>query len=842
MDSNANRPRSAKRGWFSGMSFRSRLSWSTVLVVAVAVAVTAIYAFYRTEITNTFLTDQINESVLVQTEKELTFAATRHARDLDNFFISSSNSMETLGSSIRLLLKPYATTNAGTFWDANLKLFRLPQGSWDNQNIEAGSVFVPAQEQLPDALVSELNVLKQIDFIAPSVLKKNPDMVALYFGSLEGETIYYPNIDLASILPPDFDITQRPWFLAAGPNQNPDRKVVWSEPYQDAALHGLVVTTSLPVHDDFNRFRGVIAADLQLVKISELINSIRFAQTGYAILLDKDGRVIAMPEAGYADLGLSRDDFQGDMALDPILAKVPLDVFDIVVRMTTKQSGVQQVSMNGVEKYVAYQPIPSIGYSLGIVVPVRETQATLIATRERLANESRRTFINTLVSAIVFLIGSLLVSRWTGNTLTKPLVQLTETATRLAEGDLSAEAYSRTHDEIGVLANAFNVMTSRLRELITSLEQRVRERTAELEQATVQSGKRAEELQVVSEVARAVSTEVNLEKLLDLVTNVVSNRFGYYHVGVFLLDQVDKTAVLRASNSLGGKRMVARKHNLPIGQVGIVGHVAASGEARIALDVGDDATFFNNPDLPETRSEMALPLTVRGRVIGVLDVQSTQAGAFTSADVETLSILADQVAIAIENARLLAETREALTESQALYGDFISKAWEKKTARTIIGYQHSSGSGSLIEKPVAWDEIKTALTTGRSIVSDDMVPAVAVPIRLQNQVIGVLDVRASESGRVWTRDEIAIVEAVAERLALALENARMFEETSSRASREHAVAEITSRIRETNDPQVMIRTAIEELQRVLNVDRVEIIPQVVSAHLPGRENDEREAK
>lgn len=840
MDSSANRPRSANRGWFSGMSFRSRLSWSTVLIVAIAVTATTAYTFYRTGLTNSYLTGQINDSVENQTEKELTFAATRHARDLDNFFISASSSIETLGASIQTLLKPYATVSNTGSWDARLKLTRLPNGSWDNQNTEAGSIFVPAQEQLSDSLVAELNILKQIDFITPSMLKENPDIIAIFFGSMEGETLYYPNINLAAILPPDFDVTKRTWFVAAGPNQNPGRSVVWSEPYQDAALHGLVVTTSLPIYDDFNRFRGAIAADLQLVKISELIYSIRFAQTGYAFLLDKDGRIIAMPDSGYTDLGLSKSDFQGDSALKPILAEVPLDVFDIVARMTTSQSGMQQVVMNGVEKYVAYQPIPSVGYSLGIVVPVSETQATLVATREQLANESQRTLINVIVSAVALLAGALLVSRWTGNTLAKPITQLTETATRLAEGDLSAEAYSQTRDEVGVLANAFNVMTARLRELVTSLEQRVQERTADLQQATNQSEKRAQELQVVSEVARAVSTEVNLEELLELVTNVVSHRFGFYHVGVFLIDPVEKAAVLRASNSLGGRRMVARKHSLPIGQVGIVGHVAASGEARIALDVGEDATFFNNPDLPETRSEMALPLSVRGQIIGVLDVQSTQSGAFTPADVETLNILADQVAIAIENARLLADTREALAEAQALYGDFVSRTWEKKTARTIVGYQHSSGAGGLLEQPVAWDEVKTALATGRFTISNDAASAVAVPIRLQNQVIGVLDVRANEGGRVWTRDEVAIMEAVAERLALALENARMFEETSSRASREHAVAEIASRIRETNDPQAMIRTAIEELQRVLNVNRVEIIPQVVSAHLSGRESDERE--
>ena len=295
--------------------------------------------------------------------------------------------------------------------------------------------------------------------------------------------------------------------------------------------------------------------------------------------------------------------------------------------------------------------------------------------------------------------------------------------------------------------------------------------------------------------------------------------------------------------------MIARGHKLPVGQVGIVGYVAAGHKARIALNVGEDAVFFNNPDLPETRSEMALPLRLHGRVIGVLDVQSIEANAFTEKDVETIGILADQIAIAIENARLISESRQALAESQSLYGDFINRAWERKTEQSALGYYHAAGAGHLINEPVEWDEVQNALKTGRMVVATPArkshtqatISAVAVPIRLQNQVIGILDIRSADPDRAWTEDEIAVIEATAERLALALENARLFEETSGRAAREHAVAEITSRIRETNDPQVMIRTAIEELQHVLNVSRVEIIPQVVSAHLPGRENNGQEA-
>lgn len=825
-------------------SYRTRLSWGIVLVVALTAAIITSYTFYRTNLTNTFLANQVKDQVLELTERELGNATEGHANDLEVFFESAGEGISTLGAVIQSLLIEETSIVENGGWDARNKLSRLSQGSWDNDNNEAGSIFVPQHEALSPAMIAELNTVKRLDLFAPSVKKKNPDMIALYFGSLEGETLYYPNIDLANILDPNFDVTKRQWFIDASPLKNPNKEVVWSEPYVDAALNGLVVTASYPVFGTDGRFRGVIAADFQLVQIAEHISSIRFAKTGYAFLLDEHGHVIAMPPEAYADFGLTPSDLQDEDGMKSIIKAVDIkniDVFEVLTKMTSAQTGIRQATMNGVEKYVVYRPIPSVGYSLGIVVPVSEMQGTLVATRQRLEEETRRTVVNVVTTAAFLLAAALLVSRAIGNALARPLAQLTETATRLAEGDLSAETPVRSNDEFGLLANAFNVMSARLREVIGSLEERVAERTAELEGASTLSEKRAAELKTVSEVARAVSTEVDFEKLLALITSVVSSEFGFYHVGVFLIDRLNNEAVLRSANSPGGKRMIERKHTLAIGQVGIVGNVAATAVPRIAHDVGEDATFFNNPDLPETRSEMALPLRLHGQVIGVLDVQSREQNAFTQADVETLSILADQLAIAIENSRLLAESKQALVESQMLYGEYLSSAWERKTNWKATGYHYVPGSGRTLDQPVDWDEAQSALRSGRVTIAEreDSTLAIAVPIRLQNQVIGILDIRSSESSREWSEDEISMLEAIADRLGLALENARLFEETSGRAAREHAVAEITTRIRETNDPQVMIRTAIEELQRVLKVSRVEIIPQVVSAHLHGRESGQQ---
>ncbi|MGC8856968.1 MAG: GAF domain-containing protein, partial [Anaerolineae bacterium] len=290
---------------------------------------------------------------------------------------------------------------------------------------------------------------------------------------------------------------------------------------------------------------------------------------------------------------------------------------------------------------------------------------------------------------------------------------------------------------------------------------------------------------------------------------------------------------LRAANSEGGKRMLARGHRLAVGKTGIVGYVAQTGEPRIALDVGVDAVFFNNPDLPQTRSEMALPLKVGNQMIGVLDVQSSEPGAFTEEDTHTFSTLADQIAIAINNARLIEQTQKALSESQAFYRQYVQQGWHAFARQgRKLGYYKSLAGGKFVDTITLSETTRQALEKGEVVVekpaSSEDSETVIVPIRLRDQILGVLNVKGTESGRTWRQEEIKIIQAISERLALALENARLFEETNRRAERERLVSEITSRIRSTNDPNEMIKTAIQELKNALGASRVEVVPQKVS--------------
>ena len=404
--------------------------------------------------------------------------------------------------------------------------------------------------------------------------------------------------------------------------------------------------------------------------------------------------------------------------------------------------------------------------------------------------------------------------------LTAPLITLSSVAEKITAGDFTARANATGEDEIGILSTSFNRMTDELSQTVNSLETRVTERTTDLENAQKQSEQRAEKLQAIGEISKIIASEQKLQTLLPLITRLVSERFGYYHTGIFLINETKQYAVLQAANSAGGKTMLARGHRLEVGETGIVGYVAKFGTPRISLDVGQDAVYFNNPDLPNTRSEMSLPLKVREQIVGVLDVQSEQPGAFVENDTRTLSILADQIAIAIENARLFAQTQEALNESQALYRQNIKESWLSFShEEDILGYHQSMVGGRKLTTPVQSDEITQAMNRGDTLIFDAdeklKEPAIVVPIKLRGQIIGALNIKAPVRDRHWTSDEINLVETISERLSLSLENARLIQESQRQVIKEQTISDVTGKIGASINMKNVLQTAVEELGRIL---------------------------
>ncbi len=358
-------------------------------------------------------------------------------------------------------------------------------------------------------------------------------------------------------------------------------------------------------------------------------------------------------------------------------------------------------------------------------------------------------------------------------------------------------------------SNELRGSNQQLTELRDLLELRVQERTAALE-------KRAAQLQIVSSVARTIVAIKDLDSLLPEITKLVSEQFGFYHTGIFLIDETKENAILQAANSEGGRRMLNRHHQLRLDANSIVGYATSRGEPRIALDVGADAVYFNNPDLPETRSEMALPLRAGRHTIGALDVQSTATNAFSQEDISVLTTLADQVAIAIENARLFGESRSALSESQNTIEKYIKQTWGSFSQQMKhTGFVFDGKQVVPLEEGARREPIKTAIKTGR-LSLERATSTIAIPLRLRGQTIGVLDVRSKSGQREWTRDEISMLEAAAERAALALENARLVDSAQRRAARERTIGEIAARIGTASNVDAILQTAVEELGRKIS--------------------------
>jgi GAF domain-containing protein len=373
----------------------------------------------------------------------------------------------------------------------------------------------------------------------------------------------------------------------------------------------------------------------------------------------------------------------------------------------------------------------------------------------------------------------------------------------------SLESATEDAQASAAAAHASNVELEALRD---ELALRVELRTAELEHSRALANRRVEQLQAVSDVAGAIASVQGLDELLGRVTQLISSQFHYYHSGIFLIDEARKYAELRAANSEGGLRMLARQHRLRMDGAGIVPNVASTGQPRITLEVSEDAFFLKNPDLPETRSEMSLPLMVSDKIIGVLDVQSTEPNAFGQEDIDVLLTLANQVAIAIENARLFGETREALQSAESASRGFLRQEWSRFSRRLEVIGAHFDGR---VVEPIYSVGASAAGSSDSGLV---------VPIMLHGDVVGELAVGGAAQKDSWSADELAVLRATAERVAVALENARLLEETSTRAERERTVAEITNKIRATNDPQAMIETALRELKEALGASKVALLP------------------
>jgi GAF domain-containing protein len=333
-----------------------------------------------------------------------------------------------------------------------------------------------------------------------------------------------------------------------------------------------------------------------------------------------------------------------------------------------------------------------------------------------------------------------------------------------------------------------------------NLEERVEVRTNELLTKTNQ-------LNAAAYIAKQTSEIQDLDSLLKNTVNLISERFDFYHAGIFLINELEDYAVLQAASSEGGKRMIERGHRLRVGSQGIVGFVASEKKPRIALDVGKDAVYFDNPELPLTRSEVALPLLAREKVIGILDIQSTEPEVFTQSDIEIFQTMADQIAVAIENVRLLSESQLVIAQLESVSSDKTRNDWN---------FYHRTGNTAVHYSPTGM----RPLEKGQDYQVSGKV--LEIPLLVRGQKIGKITLTRKSDNPEWTQQEQTVAEDVALQTALALDNARLIEQTQKRAERELEISSIANKVRETLDVQAILRTSAREIQRALNLEEAEV--------------------
>ncbi len=350
-----------------------------------------------------------------------------------------------------------------------------------------------------------------------------------------------------------------------------------------------------------------------------------------------------------------------------------------------------------------------------------------------------------------------------------------------------------------------------LETLRATLEQRIAERTRDLERRTNQ-------LQAAAEVGRVAASILDVDRLLAEVMQLLHDRFDLYHVAFLEVDSSGQWAEYRAGAGPGWQRLQQERFRLQVGGLSLIGWCIANAQVGVNQDVrATESIHFPHPLVPDTRSEVALPLIVRGQVIGALSVQSDKPHAFDRETIDVLRTIADQIAVALDNARLLRESQEALESARHAYGELGRQTWsDLLLSRENWGYRYTYR----IISPVEGDwppEMIEALETGRPVrrrIKGDS--ALAIPLQVRDQIVGVISFY-KPADEAWTQDEINFLERAIQQTGVALESAQFYEESQLRAAQERIAREITARMRETLDIDTVLRTSLQEIRQALGL-------------------------
>ncbi len=427
--------------------------------------------------------------------------------------------------------------------------------------------------------------------------------------------------------------------------------------------------------------------------------------------------------------------------------------------------------------------------------------------------------------------------------IVRPIENLATVAQAMSDGHLAQRAEVSGRDEVGRLADSFNRMADQLQETIDGLDQQIADRTRRLE--------------IVAAIGEYLNAILDIDELLPEIVNQVQDNFAYYHVHIYLLDDGQEKLVVAAGTGRAGAEMKAKKHSIALNEVSLVARAARSGEIVKVDNVRQADDWLPNPLLPDTYSEMAVPIILEGQVVGVLDVQQEEIAGLDDNDATLLRSLASQVAIAIRNARLFEEVQTNLARAQTLQKRYVEQAWSKeqivrhgvnrvqfslgesstldeatiaKARRSLLnGQEHTPQVVTLKGQAAKRADSTTAESThpdeqqrsatNRAVGQNEVQKALVAPIKLHGMLIGNLQLHQDRPDRQWSESEMALIQAVGDQVAQIAENLRLVDSIQERASREQLISQISAKLRRATDMESLLEIGIGELGRVLKPDR-----------------------
>ena len=666
-----------------------------------------------------------------------------------------------------------------------------------------------SEEQLEaanQALAGNVEVWLDLNLRSLQQLVSLPDIISMEAEKqkpiVEAMAIAFPHMYLVSttdldginvarnddVAPKDY--SDRPWYLGARAGALLTFQSLIGRTSGEPAL-----VASMPIRNKFREIVGVGMFASDLTDIAEEVLVSKVGETGFAYVVDANNEVLAHPDPAYS------------AELRDLTASPP------IVALRHGERGLIEFDDEG-QRWRAY--VDELEHGWGVVVQQPES--------ELLADLPVLWLTSGVVAAggIVLLVA---LSWLTIRQMLLPIDTLTETATAIAAGDLTHVVPVESEDEIGILARAFNRMTEQLRGFIGGLEQQVADRTRDLEH-------RSAYLEATAKVGRAAASILDPDALIQEVVDLIRESFGLYYVGLFLVDEAGEWAVLQAGTGEAGRAMLDRGHRIRVGE-GMIGWSIAQAQPRVAMEIGEDAVRLATLELPGTRSEGALPLQSRGRVLGALTVQHMEAGAFDPETMAVLQTMADQVAVALDNAHLFAESQEALEATRRAYGESSHRAWtDLLGARPDWGYRYTHQT--IAQADGDWQpEMLQAEQSGQTVQGDgDERSTLAIPLKVRDEVVGVLSFRKDTARGAqaapdaapaeWTSEETALLEAFAAQLEQALESAQLFQATQRSAARDRLLGEIATRMRETLDIETVLRTTVHQVRQALDLPEVVI--------------------